>query len=105
MAVRKIVYVREDDDKALIGDVIEYEGKSWLVPEWLEGPTAGTRSPALIICLDNLPLATPAPGYRADLALAKPLSRAVLEGRAVALGLDVRKRPDIHLRADTDFHR
>jgi hypothetical protein len=103
VAVRKIVYVREDDDHALIGHVIEYEGKLWLVPEWLEGPTPGTRSPARIICLDGLPLATPAPEYRADLALARPLSRGVLEGRAIGLALDVRERPDIHLRVDTDF--
>jgi hypothetical protein len=50
MAIRKVKYVREDDDALLVGDIIEHEGKLWLVPEWLQGPTENTRRPARIIC-------------------------------------------------------
>lgn len=105
MAVRKIVVQREDDGSVIIADTIEYEGKLWIVPEWLEGPTPGTLCPALIICVDGLSLMKAGPQYQADFVLGTPLSIAVLEGRSIKLGLDVRKRPDIMLRVDTDFHR
>ena len=105
MAVRKALYVRKDDDKAFIGDVIEHEGKSWLVPEWLQGPTAGILCPARIIDIGGLHPQAARPEDRYDLVLATPLSRGVLEGRSVMLGLDVRERPDIHLREDRDFRR
>ena len=38
------------------------------------------------------------PQYQADFVLGTPLSIAVLEGRSIKLGRDVRKRPDIMLR-------
>jgi hypothetical protein len=38
-----ILIIREDDGALLRGDTIEYEGKLWLVPEWLAGPTKGTE--------------------------------------------------------------
>ena len=37
MAIRKIFY-RTDDGGSFTGDVIEYGGKSWLVPQWLKMP-------------------------------------------------------------------
>ncbi len=36
-------------------DTIEYEGKIWLVPEWLDNAVGGWRIPARIILLDVLP--------------------------------------------------
>jgi len=42
---------RADDGELLEADTIEYEGKLWIVPEWLAGPTKGTEMPARIICL------------------------------------------------------
>lgn len=105
MAVHKVLYVREDDDVALTGDLIEYEGRLWLVPEWLEGPTAGTRCPARIIDTGGLSLMKAGAEHPVDYVLGVPLSRNVLEGRGARLGLDVRQRPDIHLRVDTDFRR
>jgi hypothetical protein len=106
MAVRKTVFVREDDGMELIGDTIEYERKLWLVPHWLEGPTEGTLCPARIICLAGLPVGKPSVGYRnVDLAIATPLSRDILEGRRVSQSPLVIERPDIHLREDHDFHR
>jgi hypothetical protein len=103
MAVRKTIVSREEDGAIFIADTIEYEGKLWIVPEWIEGPTIGTRCPARIICTDGLRLMPAPPAYQADYVLGLPLSRDVLEGRATKLGLDVRTRPDIILRIDTDF--
>lgn len=104
MAVRRLLFTT-DDEISLIGDVIEYDEKIWLVPEWYEGPTPNTLCPARIVSLSGLSLAKAGPEYRADLVLATRLKRAVLEGRAVAQNLVVRERPDIFLRVDTDFHR
>lgn len=36
-------------------DAISYQGKMWLVPEWLDNPLGGWRKPARLICLDVLP--------------------------------------------------
>jgi|SRR6266404_2171903 len=107
MAVRKIIFMKEEDGSLLLGDIIEYEQKLWLVPEWLAGPTAGTESPARIICLDGMPLSKAGPQHqdRADWILATPLSTDILEGRRVSQNPIVIERPDIHLRVDIDFHR
>jgi hypothetical protein len=106
MAVRKVLFVREDDGIEFIGDSIEYERKRWLVPEWLVGPTEGTLCPARIICLAGLPVGSPGIGYQnVDLVLSTPLSRDILEGRKVSQSPLVIERPDIHLREDHDFHR
>ena len=45
MAVRKVMFMNSDGGALFIGDAIEHEGKLWLVPEWLEGPTKGTECP------------------------------------------------------------
>jgi hypothetical protein len=107
MAGRKVVFMKEDGGSLLLGDVIEYEGKLWLVPEWLAGPTAGTEVPARIICLDGMPLRKPAPQYqdRADWVLSTPLSTDILEGRRVSQNPLVIERPKIHLRVKADFRR
>lgn len=107
MPVRKTLYQRQDDGELFIADTIQYDGKWWIVPEWLQGPTAGTLCPARIVCLDGLTLNKPAAPYqdRVDWALETPLHRDVLEGRRVSQSPLVIDRPDIYLRVDTDFHR
>jgi hypothetical protein len=105
MAVRRVLYQR-DDGAPFIGDAISYEGKTWLVPEWLQGPTAGTRCPARIVCLDGLPQRKPSPQEAAcDLVLEAPLKKDVLDGRLLSHNPLVILRPDILLREDTDFFR
>jgi hypothetical protein len=107
MTVRKTVVMRQDDGMLFIADTIPYDGKWWIVPEWLQGPSAGTLCPARIIYVDAQHLAAPSPPYqdRADWALETPLSRDILEGRRVSQNPLVIERPDIHLREETDFHR
>lgn len=106
MAVRKILIQRQEDGALFISDAILYEGKLWLVPEWLTGPSEGTQRPARIICLADLPLAAPSPQYRdrVDMALSTPLSREILEGRAASQSPLVIERPELSL-TDADFHR
>jgi hypothetical protein len=63
MKILKTLIQRVDDGELLAADTIEYEGKLWIVPEWLAGPTKGTEMPARIICLDNLLTAKPGPRF------------------------------------------
>lgn len=106
MAVRKLIFQTLEGGGLFIGDVIEHQGKLWLVPEWLAGPTKGTARPARIICLEGLPLSKPNPQQdHADWALSTPLSTEILEGRKASQNPLVIERPDIFLRVVTDFHR
>jgi hypothetical protein len=107
MAVRKIGFLKADSGQLFIGDVIEHEGKLWLVPEWLEGPTKSTARPARILCLDGMHLGEPRPQYqhRMDWVLSTPLHTDILEGRRVSSNPLVIEKPGIVLRVDTHFHR
>jgi hypothetical protein len=103
MKILKTLVKCAEDGSLIIADTIEYEGRLWIVPAWLAGPTKGTEMPARIICVDDLPTTKPDPKYRVDLALKGPLTKDTLEGRSVPQGLVVIERPDIFRRVDTDF--
>jgi hypothetical protein len=104
MAIRTILYWVQGGGLAE-GHVIEYEEKLWLVPSWLEGPSAGTRCPARIICLDGLPLSAGEPPYSVDVVLSTPLHKDIVEGRRVSQAPLVIERPEITLRVGTDFRQ
>ena len=64
-------------------DAIKYDGKLWLVPQWLDEPGSGTTKPRRIIRIDSLPhepMTNPAFGL--DFILSGPLPKAVLDGVA-----------------------
>ena len=61
-------------------DTIEYEGKMWLVPEWLDSPREGWRKPARIICLDVLPHQK-SPGGPSDFVLNGGIPKSVFDGQ------------------------
>jgi hypothetical protein len=107
MTVRKTVITVKEDGQQFIADTIPHDDKWWIVPEWLQGPTAGTLCPARIISVDAQHLTAAGPPYqdRADWALETPLSRDILDGRRVSQSPLVIERPDIILRVDQDFHR
>ena len=48
-------FSNDDNGKIYLVDTISYEGKMWLVPEWLDNPRGGWRKPTRIILLDILP--------------------------------------------------
>lgn len=106
MAVRRILYQVLETEQLFKGDAIQHEREWWLVPEWWQGPTAGTLRPARIICLRDLSLSKPSAQYAdVDWVLERPLSKEILEGRRLSQSPLVIDRPEIHLRVDTDFHR
>jgi hypothetical protein len=100
MDILKTLIQQWDDGSILLCDTIEWQGKLWLVPEWLAGPEAGTERPARVIGLHGLPLQKPLPPYQADWQLITPLSKDALAGRSTYQGLDVREAPDIIRNAD-----
>ena len=64
-------------------DAIRYDGKLWLVPQWLDEPGRGTTKPRRMIRIDSLPhqpMTNPAFGL--DFILNGPLPKAVLDGVA-----------------------
>jgi hypothetical protein len=64
-------------------DAIKYDGKLWLVPQWLDEPGRGTTKPRRMIRIDSLPhqpMTNPAFGL--DFILNGPLPKAVLDGAA-----------------------
>ena len=82
-------------------DTIRFEEKLWLVPEWLDNPKAGWRTPVRIICLDGLPYET-TPRGPTDFVLTTGMSKPVFEGHVqphLQSGLVVRERPDIRFPA------
>jgi len=58
MAIRKIAFLHQDTRTVVSGDVIEHEGKLWLVPGWYGGPTKGTWRPARIMCLHEMSISS-----------------------------------------------
>lgn len=61
-------------------DTIEYQGKMWLVPEWLDNPLAGLRKPTRIILLDVLPHQQ-SPGGPTDFVLNAGIPKSVFDGQ------------------------
>lgn len=79
-------------------DTIEYQGKFWLVPTWLDKPTEGWRIPERIICLDVLPHQKTGTSDPADFVLSHGIPKSVFDGRIPPQSEDsyiVVERPDI----------
>jgi hypothetical protein len=82
-------------------DAIEYDGKLWLVPQWLDEPGSGTTKPRRIIRIDSLPhepITNPAFGL--DFILSGPLPKAVLDGVATpeqAAQYEIVELPEIEI--------
>ena len=57
-------------------DTIEYQGKHWVVPEWIENKAEGWSSPVRIILLDVLPHQK-SPGGPGDFVLTYGIPRCV----------------------------
>ena len=54
LQVRQIMAVVEGTDEYRVLDTIEFEGKLWFVPGWLDSPDKKAKRPARIVCLDGL---------------------------------------------------
>lgn len=62
-------------------DAVHFQGRTWLVPMWLEAPSQGLRRPERIILVDELPHQTLPASAGADLLVNRPIPRVVLLGQ------------------------
>jgi len=100
MNIFKTIIQCWDDGLIYFVDTIEWQGKFWLVPEWLAGPKPRTEMPARLIGLDGLPVQKARPPYQADFELMVPLTRETLSGDPTQ-GFVIIERPDIVRGMDT----
>jgi hypothetical protein len=103
MDVRKATLVLSDDEGKGGGiyrmDVIEFQGRNWLVPEWLDYKDAKVSMPVRIVCLDLLPHQT-SNSSEYQFVVSGPIPKSVVEGRAppeLAKQYLVIEKPDIRL--------
>ncbi len=97
----------EGENDILCIDTIEYDGKLWLVPHWIEAPTEGWKMPARIVLLDSLDYRTEPSDAPADYLLKTPMPRDVFEGR-IPNGSEgefvVIERPDVKIPIPRGIH-
>ena len=88
-------------------DTIEYDGKMWLVPRWLEAPSEGWKTPARIILLDSRDRQTAPADFEADFVRRSPIPKDVFEGRIPKGSEDefvVIERPDVKIPIPRGIH-
>ncbi len=88
-------------------DTIEYDGKMWLVPRWLEAPSEGWKTPARIVLLDSLDHQEIPAGDPADYLLKSPMPKDVFEGRIPKESegeFVVIERPDVKIPIPRGIH-
>ncbi len=85
---------------------IEYEGKMWLVPDWIVHREKGYMRPVRIILLDTLPHQKSG-GPDRDYILNSPLPKAVYDGQTPPqseVQYVVIEAPDIKVRDPNALH-
>ena len=83
-------------------DTIKHDGRMWLVPGWIEGPTAGFLMPKRIVCLDRLRHQAMPKNHSADFVVNDPVPKTVLDGQRPPKAESryvVIERPDIQNRS------
>ncbi|MFW9874925.1 MAG: hypothetical protein ACFFG0_17600 [Candidatus Thorarchaeota archaeon] len=90
-------------------DTIKLNDKFWLVPEWIDNLSEGTRQPLRIICLDYLPHQKIDSGSPADFLLKVPIPICVFKGEVPAetkFRFEIVENPDviIDIPKKQDFH-
>jgi hypothetical protein len=77
-------------------DTIEYQGKWWLVPEWLACKDKKWKRPKLLISLDSFEYSKNDSGHPADFLISGSITKGVLDGKAPPeRHLEVINNPDI----------
>jgi hypothetical protein len=73
MKILKALVIGVDDGGISKCDAIEFDGKLWLVPRWLDFPAQGLTKPARLVRFDTLlHQATPNSPQEADYVLTSP---------------------------------
>ncbi len=80
--IKKTLLAFEDEatGATYLTTTISYEGKLWLVPEWLENPKEGWSAPARIVCMDGLAYQS-VEGADYQYVLNNPIPRLVYDGQ------------------------
>jgi hypothetical protein len=94
---RATLVIRIDDTHHVaFMDVIEFEGKFWLVPEWLDNASLGVSMPVRIISLEKIRHSRSAghPEFVVDDPIPKSVSDGPIQP-AEAHGFVVKERPAI----------
>jgi hypothetical protein len=113
MKIMKTMVGNDRDGSLQKADTIEYEGKLWLVPHWLDSPAEGVRRPNRLIRLDSLRHQQVASGsqYGVDYFLNEPIAKALLgleTPREAISGFEVRELPSLAFplpkRGSSDRH-
>ena len=81
-------------------DAIEYDGKLWLVPHWLEIPAKRVSMPARIIRFDNLQPQSAQGSPLGDYFLNVPIPKVLLERttpKQQVIGFEYVELPDIEI--------
>lgn len=71
----------QSDGQLLIADVVEFEGKTWLVPHWIDFPLEKVSRPLRIIRLDSLPHQKVPPNDHYQYIVDCPIPKCVFEGQ------------------------
>ena len=85
-------------------DTIEYQGKFWLVPEWLESLAEKYKTPSRIVQIDCLKHQRTIGSPMADFVLSLPISKAVFDGEETRTGYVVIDRPPITVQTHHGLH-
>lgn len=85
-------------------DTIEYQGKFWLVPMWLESPSEGISMPARIVSLETLQHQKLLRSPTGDFCVNQPISKDVLDGLKTEAGYVVIEKPNIRILIPKGIH-
>ena len=88
-------------------DAIEYEGEMWLVPVWIESPSAGWKKPERIVRLHPKRFQRMPPGSQADFFVPLPIPKAVLSGHVpseLSAEYKVVEAPQIQIEIPKGIH-
>ena len=102
------VVIAEADGKHAIyyADVIDYEGKFWLVPQWIDMPAQKSTTPLRIVSLETMKYHH-LPGRKPEFVVQNPVPRYVFDGQIPsekAAEYIVIESPDIRIPRDMTHH-
>jgi hypothetical protein len=109
MKVFKVIVQLADTSEVSMCDAIEFEGQTWLVPQWFEVPSESKTIPRRIIPLAKLRHQKMSSGnpYGADALVNDPMPKALFDEQIpteLATRYGVVERPDISIPAAGGIH-
>ncbi|MFH1080743.1 MAG: hypothetical protein V1766_10900 [Pseudomonadota bacterium] len=108
MKILKTAYVLDAVSGHLLKcDTIEFGGKFWLVPLWIENHATGKMRPERIICLDCLPHQQLPQVAQEDFVLHVPIPKCVFDGKIpdeTAYNFEIVENPEIDVYIPKKLH-